>query len=373
MTRADVLANVKDTLTLVGLDTIKKEVGKVFYDMDDVVEALYYALTSGLNIVLYGPGGFGKSEVVKEFLRVVGIHSSTIIGFEDMEVDGLLGVVDIKKLTEESIYEIKFENSVFRNPGVLILEEFLDARPSTAAALKDILSEGGYRRGDSFVESLISSVIICTNTSPDDMATSNSTSAFYKERFPIVINVTWKSFDYDTYISYLHHIHPDRIPEEEVYFQVLAELCARTSAGGNIVSPRIAKHALNLVLSTKSFDGLNYLAGINTAELEEARSACTAKEERRRIRTLSVNLRNKFSLIESVETYSILALNDALADLSYVKLKLSKLVLHDPESYAIVGELLAKTATLYDELSKKITVSISADRQASLDLLFALQ
>lgn len=375
MTRSDVLASVKTKIEAIGLPTLKKEIGKAFFNMDNVVEALYYALTSGLNIVLYGPGGFGKSEIVKEFIRIADLSSSTIIGFEDMEVDGLLGVVNIKKLTEESIYEINFENSVFRNPGVLILEEFLDARPSTAAALKDILSEGGYRRGASFIESLISSVIICTNTAPDDKSTNNSTSAFYKERFPIVVNVTWDQYDYNAYFSYLRHIFPKTLTneKEEEAIRVVSELCAHTCTTKGIVSPRIAKHAMNLVLSTHSYNALRYLDGIDSSIIDESIANCNAKEERRKLRNLNTNISNKLSLIESVETYTVVGLNDALAELSYIKSKLTTLSARDPEDFKMIGELLSRCSNTYDGLSKKLTSVLSTEKQAALDYLFTLQ
>lgn len=203
MTRQETVTNIRHSVLSIPLSAIQAELGKRFYGMNKVIEALYIGISTGKNVILYGPGGFGKTQIVKAFLEFVNVPAPTIIGYEDMEVDALLGIPNIQKLTEESIYEVAFDRSVFSYPGVLILEEFLDARPSTAAALKDILTEGGLRQGNKLVESLISSVVICTNKSPDEVSIDDSTAAFYKERFPIRMKVVWNSYTHEDYYDFL--------------------------------------------------------------------------------------------------------------------------------------------------------------------------
>lgn len=372
MTRKEVLLATRTSLQEIGLSKLKAEVAKDFFEMDSIVEALYVALTSGLNIILYGPGGFGKTQVVKKFLQVSGLNSSTIVGYEDMEVDGLLGVVDIKKLTEEASYEIRFEKSAFANPGILILEEFLDARPSTAAALKDILTEGGYRRGSSFVESLISSVIICTNKDPVEMAGTLSTAAFYQERFPIVVNVSWKEFDTQTYLRYLYHIKPIESGQLPSEYMIIAELAARTCAHGNIVSPRIVKYASDLIDLHKDLSCLNNLAGLDTSDIDQVKFTCKTKSEMRRIRELDSNIRVITAPMKTAETYTIVFLNDSLGKLDYIIAKIDKLALLSPENFEIVTLLRKECMEIYDLLSKKITHSITVFDKSRIDDFFSL-
>jgi hypothetical protein len=81
-----------------------------------------------------------------------------------MPVDALLGIPDMSKLLNESKYEVNFKESPFYKPGILIGERFTDILPSTAAALKDILTEKGYTKSGK-VESLISCMIIAANKS----------------------------------------------------------------------------------------------------------------------------------------------------------------------------------------------------------------
>lgn len=372
MTREEVLLSTRSKLQEIGLPKLKLDVGKYFFEMESVVEALYIALTSGLNIILYGPGGFGKTQVVKKFLEISGLNYSTIVGYEDMEVDGLLGTVNIKKLTEESTYEICFEKSVFANPGILVLEEFLDARPSTAAALKDILTEGGYRRGSIFVESLISSVIICTNKSPDEMSKSASTSAFYKERFPIVVEVAWTRFSTEDYLRYLQHIKPAESAANADTYMIISELAARTSAKGLIVSPRIVKYASDLVDLHKDLSCLNNLAGIDTTEIDYVRNACKSKSEKRRVTELAYNIRAMLGPMRTAETYSIVFLNDSLGKLDYMLTKLDSLSKLSPENFEIVVTLRKEITEVYELLNKKINHNVSTTDKSRIDEYFAL-
>jgi hypothetical protein len=372
MTRQEVLLDTRKKLQDIGLPKLKDEVGKYFFEMDQTVEALYYALTSGFNIILYGPGGFGKTQVVKKFLEVAGISNSTIVGYEDMEVDGLLGVVDIKKLTEEAIYEIKFENSVFRNPGVLILEEFLDARPSTAAALKDILTEGGYRRGSDFVESLISSVIICTNKCPDEVVSNLSTAAFYKERFPIVIEVAWDSFDSSTYLKFLYHIKPEKSEELNEYYQVIAELAARTSNAGNIVSPRIVKYASDLIDVHGDLICLRHLYGLNTDDIDEVYAICRSRSEKVRIDSISATIRSILKDIQTKETMSVLYINESLGKIDFILSKLDTLPILNADHFGIIAKVREECNTTKHNLTSVFSKSLSTEDQSYLNKLFEL-
>jgi hypothetical protein len=64
---------------------------------------------------------------------------TVVVGYKDMPVDALLGIPDMSKLLNESKYEVNFK-SPFYKPGILIGKNL--QIPSTAAALKDILTEG---------------------------------------------------------------------------------------------------------------------------------------------------------------------------------------------------------------------------------------
>lgn len=362
MNRIEAVKEVREKVLRVPLEDVKKSLSKDFYNMDKVVEALYYGITAGKNIILYGPGGFGKTQIVKKFLEALSIASQTIVGNEDTEVDALLGIPNIKKLTEESIYEIAFENTVFRNKGVLILEEFLDVRPTTAAALKDVLSEGGMRQGDTFIESLISSVVICTNRSPEEMSIDNSTSAFYKERFPIRIEVTWNDYTTKSYIDFLKLVREPVYKEMSSYYEVLAEIAARTSEE-NIVSPRVVLDAADMLILHKDIKVLQYVDGLNTLTINEIVQYCRYTEEKLSLNAISDRITQ---WIIGTEVTTVMRTLDFITELEFVLSKLSLMTVENPNNSEILIELIAKCRTAIDMHRGSLHGNISKARETYL-------
>lgn len=326
-------------LSSIGLESIKATLGTQFYNMEHVIEALYYGVYAGKNIILYGPGGFGKTELTKSFLKLLDINTSVIVGYEDMEVDALLGIPNIKKLTEESVYQIDFNKTVFANEGVLILEEFLDVRPSTAAALKDILSEGGYRTGSNLVKSNISSVIICTNKSPDEVSTDNSTSAFYKERFPIRINVSWNNFDYETFSSFFKVSKPVQYNANKTLYEVLIQVAIETSKT-SIVSPRMLKDASDLIDLHGTINVIKFIEGLDTLELSSILTYCHFVDEKSRLQTIHAKVHNYYTELSSkVTTKNVPILLQSIAELSYICEKIRNITVEHVDNTTIITDL----------------------------------
>jgi len=250
----------------VPLQTVISHFREKFYMVDNTIELLYTISTSKSNGILYGPGGFGKTEVTKEFFEYFNIPVSVKVGYEDMDVEGLLGVPNMKKLLEESEYVTAFEKSVFNNPGVLILEEFLDVRSSTAIALKDILTEGGLRQGNKFTPSKIGPIIICSNKDPEVKSVDDSSSAFYKERFPCSLFVAWESYSRNNYENLFRTVFAN-YEELEDTLSVVAGLCSKSSVN-KIVSPRIAMEAAKVAV-TSGIIALKFFSDIDTTNIDE--------------------------------------------------------------------------------------------------------
>jgi hypothetical protein len=236
------------------LEDLTATLAKNFVFHEEATRKIYTALAIGDNSILYGPGGFGKSDIVVAVCKELGLPVVCKTGYEGMKPEELLGVPNMAALLEESKYETAFENSVFSKPGILILEEFFDCDPSTAAALKDVLTARGHREGDGKKESLISSVIICGNKSPDEVSTSESTRAFYKDRFPIRYNMVWPNFAEECYMSLyrVHYGEDGRYEEHQSKLLLVAKLCAGT---GHMVSPRIALKGAKVTMDL----GVEYL------------------------------------------------------------------------------------------------------------------
>ena len=190
----------------------------------------------------------------------------TKVGYSGMDVEALLGIPNIKKLMDESEYEVAFEKTIFNNSGALILEEFLDVKPTVAAALKDIITEGGFRMGNQIVPSKVGPIVICSNKSPNEVSVNDSTAAFYKERFPLSRRVVWETYSAEDYYKLLQLKFPDA---EHYDLRLMSELLGSENQA-EVISPRTAINAMQLYLISedKSMLTLKHMPVIDLSKLE---------------------------------------------------------------------------------------------------------
>lgn len=349
---------IRTILSKIGLDEMKTRVAKTFFNMENVVETLYRAFVSGKNVILYGPGGFGKTTVVQEFIKQAELNHSVIIGYEDMDVEGLLGIPNIEKLMKESTYEISFDKTVFVNPGILILEEFLDVNPKTAIALKDIITSGGYRHGNKFIESRIGSIVICSNRSPYELSIDNSTTAFYRERFPIVLNVEWVNYSAAKYLNFIIKIIDEKeFSAHEELFRILSELAYRTGKlATGPVSPRIIKDTIEFLRYNEyNIDNLRFIDGLNTSILKEVRSNINLNTEVEKITTITLKVNTKLKDFLNKSPITARHLMDSILEIKKIIEKLKSLEVQHTDSMSIIKKCILKCEDTYQILWDKIT------------------
>ncbi len=369
MTRSQVQTKIRKSLQKLGLEKIQEILAQEFYDMEDVIEVLYRSVIAGKNIVLFGLGGFGKTQIVKRFLEVASIQQATIVGFEDMDVEALLGIPDMEKLLKESIYQIAFDTTAFMTPGIMVLEEFFDVNPKTAIALKDIMTEGGYRQGNDFTESKISSYIICTNKSPQEMNIDNSTVAFYHERFPVKKEVKWPDYSYVRYIYLIQLlVSTEEFKQYEEHYKVLAELCYRTSTSLRPVSPRIVKDALDL-LKYNEYDilALKLLDGIDTSMLPQVEEACRLRDEASRVKEVEEDVTTTITDILADKEEKNITGN--LSKLSYIKERLRTYQITDEKNVPTINHLRDMCERAQEALWKFFN-NVSVVDKDSIDEIF---
>lgn len=229
--------------------------------MESTRQMLQLAIDTETNLILYGKGGYGKSELSKQVLEDQGFKVSTIVGHAGTQVEQLFGIPDMQKLMNESEYEIAFEKSPFQNADVLILEEFLDVPPDVSAALKDVVSSGGYRSKDRFIKSNIKFIVICTNKAPKDMESTDSYNAFYVERFPLHHEVIWKNHPAKCY----YDLFSENTELDESPKVTISKICEKAQ-----VSPRLALKAADFYTKTKDYANIRHIngfTGLNTQAL----------------------------------------------------------------------------------------------------------
>lgn len=350
MQNLDKCLNSTDTFDLIAsivlktsIEEIKAHIAKTFYAAEDIVEFLYLTVTSKGNGILHGPGGFGKSEITKAFFNYFHIPCVVKVGHSSMDVEALLGIPNMEKLTKESTYEIAFEKSVFTIPGVLILEEFLDVKPMVAAALKDVLTEGGHRNGTDFIPSKVGPIIICSNKSPEEISIDLSTEAFYKERFPYSTYACWESFTTTDYINLFNIVDVGSVALHKDYYDLLADLCAVSCTSDVLISPRIALKARDALLSSKNINHLQYIRSLDFSKITVIKNDL---KERRQYEELNSKLLDfktlltKWTIVNSKDYVAFISIKDT--------------IIHDLQSYDLIGDAIIKTvADLFTILEVK--------------------
>jgi hypothetical protein len=321
----EVTSAIQDRVVSVGLESLVNQLSSSFVFHEVPTKKIYTALSTGNNAILHGPGGFGKSVLVKAICEILGLPVTYKIGYKGMMPDELFGVPNMKALLEESRYETAFENSLFSKPSILILEEFLDCDPSTAAALKDILTDKGFREGDSRKESLIASVIITGNKDPDSLSKESddeSLAAFYLERFPFRHNMKWNRFREEDYMSFFRVYYPELYDKKYMEFTFVSRLCANTD---KTVSPRVATQAADVALKL-GVDYLDTLSGIDTKLISDIKYQVENEKSQTREAKILSNVESEIiECINSLRSKDISKTMNSKARLEIVKVKLEGL------------------------------------------------
>ena len=223
-----------------------------FVFMDKAIDLLNIGLKTEKNIVLYGPGGHGKSDLALEFFHEKGIQPYVITMGTGITTDRLFGGLDIKKLDKDGMIEYLVDNS-FMNHEFVIFEELMDAPDFILEQLKDILSSGYFRNGTQVYKIKTRFIVANTNKTREEFSKNDSLKALM-ERFPMELNVVWPNYTAVAYNTLLEKIFGVGSVDPTIPF-ILEEY----AKNGNNISPRIAIDCYS-VYETCGPDSLNFFA-----------------------------------------------------------------------------------------------------------------
>lgn len=201
--------------------------------MEKTHSVLDVGMKTDKNVVLYGPGGHGKSEYTAEYLWEKDINPFVITFGSGMTPDRLFGGLDIKAYEETGKIEYLVENS-FMNHEFVIFEEMMDGADHMLEQLKDILSSGQFRNGTQVFNIKTRFIVACTNKSRDEFMKNPSLKALM-ERFPLELNVIWDNYTEASYLTLLERRYGKGNVDPIIPF-----LLQEYSRNGITISPRIA-------------------------------------------------------------------------------------------------------------------------------------
>jgi len=273
---------------------VNENVNNPFIYMDETLEGLEIAFQRKENIILWGSGGYGKSDVAQYFFRMKGIEPFIKTMGNGATIDSLLGGFNIKSFTESGKMEYLLEES-FLNHKYVILEELFDAPDYVLEELKDILSRGEVRNGNQVFKIKTEYIICCTNKKSSDFAKNTSLKALI-ERFKYSVNVKWESNDGEAYRKFFSHV----FGETDEFIEIL---CNSHHKNNKTISPRIAKEVF---ISFKQF-GLPALKFINELDSKLLISNSTNFANVKMLKDLQEKFKKATTIQEKEEIISLLS------------------------------------------------------------------
>lgn len=232
------------------IELIKKELASKYVYIDDLLEVLDVGFSLNKNVILWGNGGYGKSDVAEQFFKALGIKPFIKTMGSGTTTDSLFGGINLKLLDETGKIEFLLENS-FMNHEFVIFEELFDANDYIIEQCKDILSSGIFRNGTQQFEIKTKFIICCTNRSREEFAKNRSLKALM-ERFPLELEVKWNEHTAVQYEKLFNVVMGGSDP-------LLVFILQEYAKQGIIISPRIALVAHDL-LTKCGPDCLKYIA-----------------------------------------------------------------------------------------------------------------
>jgi MoxR-like ATPase len=214
---------------------VKTKTTEKFVFMDKTASVLEIGYSTRKNVVLYGPGGHGKSEMTLDFLKERGIEPYVITMGTGMTTERLFGGMILQNFQHEGNGKVEYlvENS-FMNHEYVVFEEMFDAPDFILEQLKDILSSGIFRNGTQVFHIKTKFIICCTNRTRDEFSKNMSLKALM-ERFPLELNVIWDNY---TEISY-NKLLESKFGVDNVD-PVIPYLLQEYAKNGITISPRVA-------------------------------------------------------------------------------------------------------------------------------------
>ena len=221
---------------------VKSALDKDFVKTDNMAEMLGLAFEHNMNCMVYGPPGYGKSEMVMSVIRSFGLEAQSFVKMLSVDIDTaeLLGGLDIKRFRESNQVWYNCDDSFMSYP-VVVFEEFADCPPSTLAMLKDILTAKMFRNGSQQYPLKTQVVIAITNHKPEEIADLGDWAKAILDRFPFRGEIYWDTHTKADYIELFSKIKPDAA--SDVVNQI-SELSEQSGTKGAPISPRVARNAI---------------------------------------------------------------------------------------------------------------------------------
>lgn len=274
-----------------------------FVFLESTIEALDIAFDLETNIILYGKGGFGKSDVAETHFKEKGITPFVFNMGSGTTIDRLFGGIDLIEYKTSGKLNYLVENS-WMNHEYVIFEELFDASDEILEQLKDVLSSGRLRLGGQTFTLKTKQIVCCTNKTRKEFGKNTSLKALL-ERFPFEQEVTWPNFTAPSYQKLFAAVFPTTPVDA-----LLADILEEYAKAGTEISPRIAIIAAKTYLS-KGLSALRLVAEINSNQ-DTFKKVIAIAETKKLIATIMATKEKFMAQIDIENTANVTAINEKL-------------------------------------------------------------
>lgn len=256
---------------------VQRVVSEKFIFSEDIVDILFAGMESKKNVILWGRGGHGKSEITEVVLQEMydkGLieEAPFVQAFGDgLTEEKLFGGMDIKRYKAEGVIEYLPLNS-FMNHEVVVFEEIFDAPASVLLSLKDIMTSKKFRQGSEVFNIRTKIIIGLTNKSKKDFSDKNDSLKALAERFALTLKVEWSHYKKTNFLKLFNTVFgKEKYTENSQKLSELANIIDVNNAdGASFVSPRTAINAAELFMKGKK---LEYISEIDPDTLAKYRKS----------------------------------------------------------------------------------------------------
>ncbi len=160
----------------------------VFAGRDDLIELVALAVCAGENLLVVGPPGTAKSEIIAAFAERIGGRYFEYLLTRFTVPSEVFGPMDLEALRQGRV-STRTEG-MLPDAELVFLDEVFNAGSAILNSLLGILNEGVFRRGQDVRHTSILSVLAASNRIPDDPSLEA-----LKDRFSVRIEVEYLDDD----------------------------------------------------------------------------------------------------------------------------------------------------------------------------------
>lgn len=190
--------------------------------------------------VLYGPGGYGKTEMTELLFKHLVQGDFGVIPLSNYTTGpDLLGGYDMERMLKTGEVVEAIQRSVFARKA-FVLEEGFQATTDTLNILKYLLTSGVHCADGTCYKLPCKYGFINTNSDPVEWANTAdrvSESLAFLERFPYQMTIVWKDHSQDAYYSALRKKYAEE--EYKKVIEAVSLMASEAHKRGNTMSPRL--------------------------------------------------------------------------------------------------------------------------------------